>query len=116
VPDHGVSNPVHLLAIPVKPWRDLVVSGAAQLRALDGLPPSGLPNQSRFPAYLSVDACLSKDVKVSDKYTLRFSIVGSNLTNHFNPISVHANTADPLYGVFFGESRRRYTADFDVIF
>ena len=76
----------------------------------------GLPNQSRFPGYLSVDARISKDVKVSDKYTLRFSIVGSNLTDHFNPISVHANTADPLYGLFFGEYRRRYTADFDVIF
>jgi len=38
------------------------------------------------------------------------------LTDHFNPISVHANTADPLYGLFFGEFRRRYTADFDVIF
>jgi hypothetical protein len=76
----------------------------------------GIPNQSRFPAFLSVDARLSKDYKVSDKYTLRFSIIGSNLTNHFNPISVHANTADPLYGMFFGEYRRRYTADFDVIF
>ncbi len=75
-----------------------------------------LPNQSRFPSYLSVDARISKDVKVSEKYTFRFSIIGSNLTDHFNPISVHANTADPLYGVFFGEYRRRYTADFDVIF
>ena len=69
-----------------------------------------------FLRYLSVDARISKDIKVSDKYTLRFSVVGSNLTDHFNPISVHANTADPLYGVFFGEYRRRYTADFDVIF
>ena len=77
---------------------------------------AGVPNQSRFPPYLSVDARISKDIKVSDKYTLRFSVVGSNLTDHFNPISVHANTADPLYGVFFGEYRRRYTADFDVIF
>ena len=76
----------------------------------------GLPNQSRFPSYISVDARLSKDVKVSEKYTLRFSIVGSNLTDHFNPISVHANSADPQYGVFLGEYRRRYTADFDVIF
>ncbi|HLJ17148.1 MAG TPA: carboxypeptidase regulatory-like domain-containing protein [Bryobacteraceae bacterium] len=76
----------------------------------------GIPNQSRFPGYLSVDARISKDIKVSDKYTLRFSVIGSNLTDHFNPISVHANTADPLYGVFFGEYRRRYTADFDVIF
>ncbi len=77
---------------------------------------AGVPNLSRFPAYLSVDARIAKDFKVSDKYSLRFSIVGSNLTNHFNPISVHANTADPLSGVFFGEYRRRYTAEFDVIF
>jgi Carboxypeptidase regulatory-like domain len=77
---------------------------------------AGLPNQFRFPGYLSVDARVSKDFKVSDKYTLRFSIAGSNLTDHFNPISVHANVVDPLYGVFFGQYRRRFTADFDVIF
>jgi hypothetical protein len=76
----------------------------------------GLPNRTRFPGYLSVDARISKDFKVSDKYTLRFSVVGSNLTDHFNPSSVHANTADTQYGLFFGDYRRRYTADFDVIF
>ena len=76
----------------------------------------GVPNQARFPDFLSVDARVSRDFKVSDKYTVRFSVVGSNLTDHFNPVSVHANTADPAYGVFFGEYRRRYTADFDVIF
>jgi hypothetical protein len=76
----------------------------------------GLPNQSRFPGYLSVDTRVSKDFKVSDKYTLRFSVAGSNLTDHFNPVSVHANIADPQYGVFFGQYRRRFTADFDVIF
>lgn len=77
---------------------------------------AGLPNQSRFPGYFSADARVSKDFKVSEKYTLRFSIAGSNLTDHSNPISVHANIADPLYGVFFGQYRRRFTADFDVIF
>jgi hypothetical protein len=76
----------------------------------------GVPNQNRFPDYLSVDLRLSKDFKVSDKYTLRFAVSGSNLTDHFNPVSIHVNTADPAYGVFFGEFRRRYTADFDVIF
>jgi len=77
---------------------------------------AGLPNQVRFPGYVSVDARVSKDFKVSDKYTLRFSIAGSNLTDHFNPVSVHANIVDPLYGVFFGQYRRRFTADFDIIF
>jgi hypothetical protein len=76
----------------------------------------GIPNQSRFPASFSVDARVTKDIKVTDKYSFRFGVSGSNLTNHFNPISIHANTGDPAYGIFFGEYRRRYTADFDVIF
>ena len=76
----------------------------------------GIPNQARFPSSFSVDARATKDFKVTDKYSFRFGVSGSNLTNHFNPISVHANSGDPAYGVFFGEYRRRYTADFDVIF
>jgi hypothetical protein len=76
----------------------------------------GIPNQSRFPGSFSVDARVTKDIKVTDKYSFRFGVSGSNLTNHFNPIGIHANTGDPAYGVFFGEYRRRYTADFDVIF
>lgn len=76
----------------------------------------GTPNQERFPGFISVDARVSKDFKVSPKYTMRLSVVGSNLTNHFNPVSVYANVAGPQYGVFFGEYRRRYTADFDFIF
>jgi hypothetical protein len=76
----------------------------------------GVPDQSRFPNSLSVDARVTKDIKVTDKYSFRFGVSGSNLTNHFNPISVHANTGDPVYGLYFGEYHRRYTADFDVLF
>lgn len=76
----------------------------------------GLPNQARYPTFFSLDARITKDIKVNDKYTARFGVSGSNLTNHFNPISVHDNTGDPAYGIFFGEYRRRYTADFDVLF
>jgi hypothetical protein len=76
----------------------------------------GMPNQQRFPDYFSLDARLTKDFKVNDKYSVRFGVSGSDLTNHFNPISVHANTGDPAYGIFFGTYRRRYTADFDVLF
>jgi len=76
----------------------------------------GVPNQSRFPNSFSMDARITKDFKVTDKYSFRFGVSGSNLTNHFNPISVHANTGDPAYGLFFGEYHRRYTADFDVLF
>jgi len=76
----------------------------------------GVPNQARFPSFFSVDARVTKDIRFTDKYTGRFGVSGSNLTNHFNPVSVHDNTGDPAYGVFFGEYRRRYTADFDVLF
>jgi hypothetical protein len=76
----------------------------------------GVPNSSRFPAFLSVDSRFSKDLKVSSKYTVRLSVSGYNLTNHFNPEAFHNNAADPAYGLFFGQRGRRFTADFDVIF
>jgi len=76
----------------------------------------GTPNTARFPNFLSADARVWKDFKVSSKYTLRFAVSGFNLTNHFNPTTIHSNTADPEFGVFFGEHRRRFRLDFDVIF
>ena len=50
------------------------------------------------------------------KVVVRFSLSGYNLTNHFNPEAVHANIADPAYGLLFGQRGRRFTADFDVVF
>jgi hypothetical protein len=76
----------------------------------------GLANQNRFPNYLSLDARFSKDFKVSQKYTVRFSISGYNLTDRYNPEAFHNNIADPAYGLFFGQRGRRSTADFDVVF
>jgi len=32
------------------------------------------------------------------------------------PYSVHANIDDPRYGVFFGNYKRRFRLDFDVLF
>jgi hypothetical protein len=75
-----------------------------------------IPNSHRYPNFLSADARVWRDFKVSEKYSLRFSVSGFNLTNHFNPETIHSNTADPAYGLFFGERHRRYTADFDVLF
>ena len=77
---------------------------------------AGSPYSNRFPDFLSIDARVSKDFKVSPKYTVRFSVSAYNLTDHFNPEAVHGNIADPAYGFFFGQRSRRYTADFDVIF
>jgi len=59
---------------------------------------------------------LFTDIKVSPKYTVRLSATGHNLTNHFNALAVHANVADPAFGVFFGDYPRRFRADFGVIF
>jgi hypothetical protein len=76
----------------------------------------GTPNQTRFRNFFSLDSRVSKDIKLSDKYSVRFSISGFNVTNHFNPLQVHSNIADRDYGVFFGNHKRRFRLDFDVIF
>ena len=76
----------------------------------------GIPNGKRYPNFLSLDSRVSKDIKLSDKYSLRFSVSGFNVSNHFNPIQVHPNIDDPAYGVFFGSHKRRFRVDFDVIF
>jgi TonB-dependent Receptor Plug Domain/Carboxypeptidase regulatory-like domain len=70
----------------------------------------------RYPNFFSADARISKDISFRHKYTLRFSVSGFNLTNHFNPLDVHANLSDPLSGVFFGNYARRFRGDFDVLF
>ena len=78
----------------------------------------GTPNtdRTRFPNYLAADARILKDIKVNPKYTVRLSVSGFNLSNHFNALSVHSNVADPYFGTFFGNYHLRYRADFDVLF
>jgi hypothetical protein len=76
----------------------------------------GVPNQSRFPNFFSLDTRLSKDFPVNSKYTLRLAVKGLNLSNHFNPLAVRANTGDPEFGAFFGTYKRRFKLDFDVLF
>jgi hypothetical protein len=77
---------------------------------------AGIPNSERFPRFFSVDARVWRDFKVNAKYSVRLSVSGFNLTNHFNPEATHWNTADPAYGQFFGARHRRFTVDFDVLF
>lgn len=76
----------------------------------------GVPNQNRFPHFLSLDSRISKDIQVNPKYAVRLSVSSFNLTNHFNPEALHSNVADPAFGYFFGHRGRRFTADFDVLF
>jgi len=79
---------------------------------------AAMPNTGklRFPGFFSLDARISKEFKVSSTYTLRFSVSGFNLINHFNALDVHANVADPQAGIFFGNYKRMFRPDFDVIF
>lgn len=74
-----------------------------------------LPFQPRFPRYFSADARVSKDVAISKRHAVRFSISVVNLTDHFNPLEVHSNLADPMYGNFFGNYNRKFTLDFDFL-
>ena len=76
----------------------------------------GLPNANRFPSYLSFDSRFSKDFQLTPKYGARVSVRGLNLTNHFNALAIHNNTADPQFGKFFGTYPRRFRLDFDVLF
>jgi hypothetical protein len=76
----------------------------------------GVPNQHRFPNFLSLDSRISKDIQVNPKYAVRLSLSSFNLTNHFNPEALHSNADDPAFGFFFGHRGRRFTADFDVLF
>jgi len=104
--------PWKLQLAPIFEWRTgfpYLVTDAAQAYV-------GAPYQQRYPNFLSLDARLSKDFKVNSKYTARFSISTYNLTNHFNPDSVYSNTDAPLYGLFFGQHKRRFFPDFDVFF
>jgi hypothetical protein len=77
---------------------------------------AGIPNSNRFPHFFSLDSRVSKDIRVSPKYSVRLSLSAFNLTNHFNPEAVHANIADPAFGYFFGHRGRRFTVDFDFLF
>ena len=78
----------------------------------------GTPNSdsTRFPKFFSADSRLSRDFQVTPKYAVKLSVTGFNLTNHFNALAVHANTADPQSGIFFGNYHRRYRFDFDILF
>jgi len=77
---------------------------------------AGYGPQYRFPRYFSLDLRVSKDIQVDSKHAVRLSGTVRNLTDHFNPLEVHSNIADPLYGTFFGNNGRRAVLDFDVLF
>ena len=78
----------------------------------------GIPfsDQTRLRNYFSADVRFSKIVPLLQKYRARISVASMNLTNHFNSLDAHANIADPQFGVLFGHYKRRYRADFELLF
>jgi hypothetical protein len=72
--------------------------------------------QNRYPNYFSADMRVSKDVQVNLQHAVRLSLTVRNLTNHFNPLEVHSNLADPQYGNFFGNYDRKFLFDFDFLY
>jgi hypothetical protein len=73
-------------------------------------------DRTRFPTFVSLDAEIAKDFQLTKKYGIRLSLRGFNLTNHFNPRNVRANTADPHFGQFLSPYHRFFSGGFDVLF
>jgi hypothetical protein len=72
--------------------------------------------QPRYPRYFTADFRVGKDFSVGSKHAVRLSVTFRNLTNHNNPLQVHNNSEDPLYGSFFGNYGRHELLDFDFLF
>jgi hypothetical protein len=72
--------------------------------------------QPRYPNFLSADARISKDINIDPKHAIRLSLTVRNVTDHDNPLQVHANTADPQYGSYFGNYGTHSLVDFDFLF
>lgn len=72
--------------------------------------------QYRFPRYFSADLAVAKDFQVRETHAVRLTVTVQNITNHYNPLQVHSNVADPQCGQFFGNYTRKYLLDFDFLF
>jgi carboxypeptidase family protein/TonB-dependent receptor-like protein len=109
-----VSLPRHASISPIVEWRSgFPFSARDQNQNFVGVRNA---DQTRFPEFFSLDLELAKEFKLTKKYGMRLSVLGFNLTNHFNPRDVHANVSDPQFREFFASYRRYFTGGFDIIF
>jgi len=76
---------------------------------------AGLPNARRFPAFFSIDYRIARDIHIR-KHAVQVSFSMFNVTNHWNPDTVRLNVADPQFGEFLGQHKRRFRLDFDFLF
>jgi Carboxypeptidase regulatory-like domain len=77
----------------------------------------GERNQTRFPAFLSLDATILKGFKIPflDKQA-RAGVIIFNITNHFNPRDVQNNTGSVQVGKFFNSLGPSVRAKFELDF
>jgi hypothetical protein len=73
-------------------------------------------SQTRFPPFFAIDMEIAKEFQVTKKYGLRLSLQVFNVTDHFNPRNVRANTADPGFRQFSSSYGRYFTGGFDILF
>ncbi|MGQ9897951.1 MAG: TonB-dependent receptor [Acidobacteriota bacterium] len=85
-------------------------------------------DNTRFPRFVALDLAVTKTFKVpewlkptlfgkkADIESASFTVSIFNVTNHFNPRNVFANTGAPQFGTFFAVYRRFYRLDFNVNF
>jgi hypothetical protein len=71
---------------------------------------------TRFPRFIAADLEVARDFRLTDKYAVRLSLRGFNLTNHFNPRDVQANVDGPGFGQFLASYHRYFTGGFDIVF
>jgi hypothetical protein len=81
----------------------------------------GLPNNQRFPTFLSLDLKLSKDFNLpltswlkNHKFRGAFQVY--NLTNHSNPLDVYSNVTSQNFGHFVGFQHRLFDVSFDIVY
>jgi len=109
-----VSLPRHSSISPIVEWRSgFPFSARDENQNFVGVRNS---DQTRFPQFFSLDVELAKEFQLTKKYGVRLSVLGFNLTNHFNPRDVHANVADRQFREFFASYRRYFTGGFDILF
>jgi hypothetical protein len=73
------------------------------------------PYSRRYPDFFSLDFRIGRDIHVR-KHAVQISFSMFNVTNHWNPDAVRLNVADPQFGEFLGQHRRRFRLDFDYLF
>lgn len=76
---------------------------------------ASVPNSNRFPPFLSLDFRVARDIHVR-KHAVQLSFSMFNVTNHWNPDTVRLNVADPQFGQFLAQHKRRFRLDFDFLF